>query len=253
MALVEVTREGEHVALVRLNRPESQNALDAALMEDLAAAVEAADADPEVTCLVLTGGDEVVAAGADVALLAEPAPDLEPSARFWERLSACETPMIAAVAGFALGAGCELALLCDIIVCADSAEFGQPEITLGIIPGGGATQRLVRAVGRQHAMEIVLTGRRVKAEDARKMGLVNAVHGRADYLEKAMEIAQVIANRPPLAARLAKRAAGAAEETGLAEGLAIERELYEQSIATEDRIEGVRAFREKRRPEFKGR
>jgi enoyl-CoA hydratase len=251
--LVESTRESDRVALIRLNRPETQNALSPELMEELAAAVEAADSDPQVNCIVLTGGDEVFAAGADVALLAEPAPELEPSARFWARMSACETPLIAAVAGFALGAGCELALLCDLIICADSAEFGQPEITLGIIPGGGATQRLVRAVGRQHAMEIILTGRRVKAEDARKMGLVNAVHGRADYLEKAMEVAVVISNRPPLAAKLAKRAARAAEETGLADGLAIERELYEQSVATEDRIEGVRAFREKRRPEFKGR
>jgi enoyl-CoA hydratase/carnithine racemase len=253
MSLVEVTREGDHVALVRLNRPDAQNALSPELMEELAAAVEAADADAGVTCIVINGGDEVFAAGADLGVLATEAPDLEPSRRFWERMSGCETPTIAAVAGFALGGGCELALLCDIIVCADSAEFGQPEITLGIIPGGGATQRLVRAVGRQHAMEIILTGRRVKAEEARKMGFVNAVHGRADYLEKAMEMAQVISRRPPLAARLAKQAAKAAEETGLSEGLAVERRLYERSVATEDRIEGVRAFREKRRPEFTGR
>jgi enoyl-CoA hydratase/carnithine racemase len=250
-----MTREA-NVALLRLNRPEALNALSPAMMEELADAVESLDADEEARCIVITGGSEVFAAGADIGALSERSfaeALMHPAAGFWARLSACRTPMIAAVSGFALGGGCELALLCDIIIASDSAEFGQPEITLGIIPGGGGTQRLARVAGKQHAMEIVLTGRRVKAEDAAKMGFVNSVHGRADYLEKAMEMAGVIARRPPLAAKLAKQAVLTAEEMGLEAGLAAERRLYELAMATEDRVEGMRAFLEKRKPDFKGR
>jgi enoyl-CoA hydratase/carnithine racemase len=250
-----MTREA-NVALLRLNRPEALNALSPAMMEELADAVESLDADEEARCIVITGGSEVFAAGADIGALSERSfaeALMHPAAGFWARLSACRTPMIAAVSGFALGGGCELALLCDIIIASDSAEFGQPEITLGIIPGGGGTQRLARVAGKQRAMEIVLTGRRVKAEDAAKMGFVNSVHGRADYLEKAMEMAGVIARRPPLAAKLAKQAVLTAEEMGLEAGLAAERRLYELAMATEDRVEGMRAFLEKRKPDFKGR
>lgn len=254
-SLVEVTRDA-NVALIRLNRPETRNALSPAMMEGLAATVESLDADEEARCIVITGGNDVFAAGADIGALSERSfaeALMHQASGFWARLAACRTPMIAAVSGFALGSGCELALLCDIIVASDSAEFGQPEITLGIIPGGGGTQRLARIVGKQLTMEIVLTGRRVKAEEAVKMGFVNAVHGRADYLEKAMEMAVVIARRPPLAAKLAKQAVLTAEETGLEAGLAAERRLYELAMATEDRVEGVRAFLEKRKPTFKGR
>jgi enoyl-CoA hydratase/carnithine racemase len=163
-----------------------------------------------------------------------------------------KTPLIAAVSGWALGGGCELALACDMIVASDTARFGQPEITLGIIPGGGGTQRLARVLGKQRAMEYVLTGRRFDAETARELGLVNRVVEDGRWLEEAMELAQSIAERPPIAARLAKQAVLAADETAMSAGLENERRLYELAMATEDRVEGMRAFLEKRDPEFKG-
>jgi enoyl-CoA hydratase/carnithine racemase len=157
------------------------------------------------------------------------------------------------VSGYALGGGCELALTCDMIVASETAELGQPEITLGIIPGGGGTQRLARVIGKQRAMELVLTGRRVNAEEAHWLGLVNQVASRKEWLEKAVELAEVVSRRPPIAVRLGKQAVLAAEETGLSAGLAHERRLYELAMATEDRVEGMTAFLEKRRPEFRGR
>jgi enoyl-CoA hydratase/carnithine racemase len=174
-----------------------------------------------------------------------------PTAAYWTRIAACKTPLIAAVSGFALGGGCELALTCDMIVASPSAEFGQPEITLGIIPGAGGTQRLTRTIGKQRAMELVLTGRRVNAEEAFAMGIVNRIEKK--WLEEAIELAQVVARRPPIAARLGKQAVQAADETALAAGLAYERRLYELAMATDDRVEGMSAFIEKRRPEFRGR
>ena len=161
--------------------------------------------------------------------------------------------MIAAVSGWALGGGCELALVCDMIVASETAEFGQPEITLGIIPGGGGTQRLARVIGKQRTMELVITGRRIDAHEAASLGLVNAVVKKREWLDQALELAGRIARRPPIAARLAKQAVLAAEETGLSAGLEVERRLYELAMATEDRIEGMDAFLEKRRPEFRGR
>ena len=172
---------------------------------------------------------------------------------FWQRIASCRTPMIAAVSGFALGGGCELALMCDMIVASETAEFGQPEITLGIIPGGGGTQRLARVMGKQHAMELVLTGRRITAEEAFRLGIVNQVTSKKEWLSKAVELAQVVSRRPPIAVRLAKQAVLAAEETALTAGLDHERRLYEQAMATEDRVEGMQAFLEKRRPDFRGR
>jgi enoyl-CoA hydratase/carnithine racemase len=160
---------------------------------------------------------------------------------------------VAAVSGFALGGGCELALLCDLIVASETAEFGQPEITLGIIPGGGGTQRLARVIGKQRAMELVLTGRRIDAAEAMRLGLVNEVAGEGEWLARALELAGRIASRPPIATRLAKQAVLAAEESGLSAGLEHERRLYELAMATEDRIEGMDAFLGKRRPNFKGR
>ena len=161
--------------------------------------------------------------------------------------------MIAAVSGFALGGGCELALLCDLIVTSETAEFGQPEITLGIIPGGGGTQRLARVIGKQRAMELVLTGRRIDAAEAARLGIVNEVAGTGKWLDRALELARRIAKRPPIAARLAKQSVLAAEETTLSAGLEYERRLYELSMATEDRVEGMDAFLEKRKPDFQGR
>jgi enoyl-CoA hydratase/carnithine racemase len=253
--LVETSTEG-HVALCRLNRPEARNALSPELMEELASAIEAFDADPDARCIVVAGSDEVFAAGADINALRERTFQqtlIRPTAMFWKRLAACRTPLVAAVSGFALGGGCELAMVCDVIVASETAVFGQPEITLGIIPGAGGTQRLARAAGKHRAMELVLTGRRFDAEEAARIGVVSVVAGRREWLERAMELAATIAERPPIAARLAKQAVLAAEESGLAAGLEHERRLYELAMATEDRIEGMDAFLEKRRPDFKGR
>jgi enoyl-CoA hydratase/carnithine racemase len=253
--LVETSLDGR-VALCRLNRPDARNALSPELMEELATAVEGYDADPEVRCVVIAGSDEVFAAGADIRALRERTFQealRHPAASFWPRLAACKTPLVAAVSGFALGGGCELALLCDLIVASETAQFGQPEITLGIIPGGGGTQRLARVIGKQRAMELVLTGRRIDAREAERLGLVNEVAGAGEWLERAMELGQRLARRPPIAVRLAKQAVLTADETGLAAGLEQERRLYELVMATEDRVEGMDAFLEKRRPEFKGR
>jgi enoyl-CoA hydratase/carnithine racemase len=252
---LETTREGG-VALVRLNRPEARNALSPELMDELAGSLEQLDADPEVRCVVIAGSDEVFASGADIRALRERSFEeslRHPSAAFWRRLAAIRTPLVAAVSGWALGGGCELALACDLIVASETAEFGQPEITLGIVPGGGGSQRLARVIGKQRAMELVLTGRRISADEAERMGFVNVVTGKRQWLEPALELAQRIASRPPIATRLAKQAVLAADETPLSAGLETERRLYELSMATEDRLEGMGAFLEKRRPRFRGR
>jgi enoyl-CoA hydratase/carnithine racemase len=244
------------VGIARLNRPEARNALSADLMDELISAVEAWDDEPGVRCIVIAGSDDYFAAGADIKAMAERTFQetlVTPTARFWPRLAAVRTPLIAAVSGYALGGGCELALTCDMIVASETAEFGQPEITLGIIPGGGGTQRLARVIGKQRAMELVLTGRRVNAEEAHWLGLVNQVAPKKEWLEKAVELAEVVARRPPIAVRLGKQAVLAADETALDAGLAQERRLYELAMATEDRVEGMIAFLEKRRPEFRGR
>jgi enoyl-CoA hydratase/carnithine racemase len=254
--LVETTLDEYHVALLRLNRPAARNALSPELMEQLAGELERLDPDPDVRCIVIAGSDEVFAAGADIKALRERsfADALRhPAAGFWRRVAAIKTPLIAAVSGFALGGGCELALACDMIVASDKAVFGQPEITLGIIPGGGGTQRLSRVLGKQRAMEYVLTGRRFDAETALRWGLVNQVVKKNLWLTEAIELGRTIAARPPIAARLAKQAVLAAEESGLSAGLENERRLYELAMATEDRVEGMQAFLEKREPRFEGR
>jgi enoyl-CoA hydratase/carnithine racemase len=253
--LVDSSVDG-HVALCRLNRPEARNALSPELMEELAGALEGFDADPEVRCIVIAGSDETFAAGADIRALRERTFEealRHPAASFWRRVAACRTPLVAAVSGFALGGGCELALLCDLIVASETAQLGQPEITLGIIPGGGGTQRLARVIGKQRAMDLVLTGRRIDAREAERLGLVNAVTPEGEWLEGALELAHRVARRPPIAAQLAKQAVLGAEQMPLDAGLQQERRLYELSMATEDRIEGMDAFLEKRTPEFKGR
>jgi enoyl-CoA hydratase/carnithine racemase len=253
--LVETSLDG-HVALCRLNRPEARNALSPEVMEQLADRLESFDADPEVRCVVIAGSDEVFAAGADIKAIAERsfAEALHhPASGFWRRLAAIKTPLVAAVSGWALGGGCELALACDLIVASETAELGQPEITLGIIPGGGGSQRLARVLGKQRAMELVLTGRRISATEAEQAGLVNAVAPRDSWLQAAMELAQTVASRPPIATRLAKQAVLAADETALSAGMEMERRLYELAMATEDRVEGMQAFVEKRKPDFRGR
>jgi len=242
------------VALVRLDRPEARNALSPEMMDELGAALERLDRDGEVRAIVIAGSDEVFAAGADIRALRDRTFGealFHPSSGFWKRVAGCRTPLIAAVSGFALGGGCELALSCDMIVASETAEFGQPEITLGIIPGGGGTQRLARVLGKQRAMELVLTGRRFSAQQALEWGLVNKVD--KAWLNSAIDLARVVASGPPMAAKLAKQAVLAADESGLAVGLEQERRLYELAMATEDRSEGMSAFLEKRRPEFQGK
>ena len=238
------------VAVARLNRPDARNALSPEVMEELAALIEGWEYDPEIRCIVIAGSDDYFAAGADIKAMADRTfqDALEaPTKHFWARLAAVRTPLIAAVSGYALGGGCELALACDMIVAHENAEFGQPEILLGIIPGGGGTQRLTHTIGKQRAMELVLTGRRITAQEALAFGLVNAVD--KDWFGKALELAQVVARRPPLAIKLAKEAVLTAEAADLMH----ERRLFEIAMATEDRVEGMRAFVEKRRPDFKGR
>jgi enoyl-CoA hydratase/carnithine racemase len=253
--LVESSRDG-HVALLRLNRPEARNALSPELMEELVSELERLDPDPEVRCAVIAGSERVFAAGADIKAMSERsfAEALRhPAASFWRRLAAIKTPMIAAVSGYALGGGCELALACDMIVASDGATFGQPEINLGIIPGGGGTQRLARVLGKQRAMEYVLTGRRFDAAEAEAIGLVNKVVADGRWLEEALALAAEVAKQPPIAARLAKQAVLVAEETALSPGIENERRLYELAMATEDRVEGMTAFLEKREPKFEGK
>jgi enoyl-CoA hydratase/carnithine racemase len=244
------------VGLARLDRPEARNALSPELMAELGDLLERWDEDPAVRCIVIAGGDDWFAAGADIKAMAQR--DFQdvlaaPSARFWPRLAAVRTPLIAAVSGYALGGGCELALACDMIVASESAEFGQPEVLLGIIPGGGGTQRLARVLGKQRAMDLVLTGRRIDASEAERLGIVNRVVERTLWLDSALDLAGVVAERPPLAVRFGKQAVLAADETPLAAGLEQERRLFELAMATEDRVEGMTAFVEKRPPEFRGR
>jgi enoyl-CoA hydratase/carnithine racemase len=254
--LVEISVDEHGVGLIRLDRPEARNALSAEMREEIASGLERFDADERVRCAVIAGSDKFFAAGADIKAMAErplEAPPDPAGMRFWERLTAVEIPTIAAVSGYALGGGCELALACDMIVASERARFGQPEIMLGIIPGGGGTQRLARAIGKQRAMEYLLTGRPLDASTALEWGLVNRLAPEGKWLDAALELARDVAARAPLAVRLAKRAVLAAAETSLAEGLRTERSLFDEAMASEDRVEGMNAFLEKRDPEFKGK
>jgi enoyl-CoA hydratase len=254
--IVETSVDDFQVGLLRLNHPETRNSLSIEMREGILAGLERFDADPEVRCMVIAGSEKIFASGADIRALA--ARDLgEPSdasgAEFWRRIAAVQTPLVAAVSGYALGGGCELALACDMIVADETVRFGQPEITLGIIPGGGGTQRLTRAIGKQRAMEYVLTGRHFDAGVAYMWGLVNKVVKTGQSTLEAVELARTIAERPPIAARLAKQAVLTAQESGLSDGLKVERGMFDEAMATEDRVEGMQAFLEKREPDFKGR
>jgi enoyl-CoA hydratase len=255
-AIVEAVADDFHVGLLRLNHPETRNSLSSEMREGILAALERFDDDPEIRCIVIAGSDKVFASGADIRALAARGlgePSDASGVEFWRRIAAAQTPLVAAVSGYALGGGCELALACDMIVADDKARFGQPEITLGIIPGGGGTQRLTRAIGKQRAMEYVLTGRLFDAEVASSWGLVNKVVESGKSTPEAVALARTIAERPPLAARLAKRAVLTAQESGLSDGLTAERAMFDEAMATEDRVEGMQAFLEKREPDFKGR
>ena len=255
MATIQAETRGA-VGLARLDRPEARNALSPELMEELGSLLERWDEDAQIRCVVIAGNDEWFAAGGDIKSMSQRSFQeimTSPAARFWPRLASLRTPLVAAVSGYALGGGCELALACDMVVAAEGAQFGQPEILLGIIPGGGGTQRLARVMGKQRAMELVLTGRRIGADEAHALGIVTAVAPDGEWLDRALELAAAVAKRPPLAVRLAKQAVLAADDTALSAGLAHERRLYELAMATEDRVEGMTAFLEKRNPEFRGR
>ncbi|HXQ96398.1 MAG TPA: enoyl-CoA hydratase-related protein [Candidatus Acidoferrales bacterium] len=245
------------VALVTIDRPRVLNALDGATIDQLADAFEALDADPACRCIVLTGaGERAFAAGGDIREMAEEsAAGLLASDRFarWERIARVRTPTIAAVRGFALGGGCELAMACDMIVAADDAVFGQPELRLGIIPGAGGTQRLTRALGKAKAMELILTGRNLPAVEAEAHGLVNRLVPADRVVPAALELAAEIAAMPPLAVEAAVEAVRAAQELPLRDGLALERRLFYLLFATEDQREGMRAFLDKRPATWQGR
>ncbi len=251
-----VERPADGVGLVQLDRPRAFNALNGPLMAELAEALAALDADDTIGCMVITGSDKAFAAGADIGEMVRADPSDMMAMDFigrWERLRTLRKPLIAAVSGYALGGGCELALACDMIVASEAAVFGQPEINLGVIPGAGGTQRLARTIGKALTMEMVLNDRRLSAEEAARFGLVNHVAPVEEYLDVALQLAGKIAARAPIAVRLAKDAVNMALETPLAAGLAYERNHFYALFSTEDQQEGMDAFLNKRKPEWKGR
>ena len=255
MSLVEVERDGA-VAVVLLNRPEQLNALSNELMEELVARLEDLDRDEEVRAIVLGGNERAFAAGADIGELAQAsAIDLyyERRVERWDAIRGLRTPLVAAVSGYCLGGGCELAMSCDLIVASETAQFAQPETGLGIIPGAGGTQRLTRAVGKALAMDVILSGRRLSAREALAAGLVARVVAKEAWLEEAKRVARDIAEKGPVATRLAKESVDRAYETSLSAGVEAERRALYLAFASEDAKEGMTAFGEKRRPDFKGR
>jgi enoyl-CoA hydratase len=244
------------VALVTLNRPEALNALNSVLMGELLDALEGFDKDEKVGAIVLTGSEKAFAAGADIKEMR----DLNFVDNYlgnfiggWDEVARTRKPMIAAVAGYALGGGCELAMICDFIIAADTAKFGQPEITLGVIPGLGGTQRLTRAIGKAKAMDLCLTGRMMDAEEAERSGLVSRIVPAADLIETAMEAAEKIAGFSLPATMMAKESVDRSFEMTLAEGLRFERRVFHSLFATEDQKEGMSAFVEKRKAQFQNR
>lgn len=247
----------DHVCLIKLNRPEAMNALNQELLGELCTALEDADASEKVRCIVITGSEKAFAAGADIKEMSEMSftevftTNLFADAN--DRIAAIRKPVIAAVAGYALGGGCELAMMCDFIIAADTAKFGQPEITLGVLPGMGGTQRLTRAVGKAKAMDLCLTGRMMDAEEAERSGLVARVVPAAELLATATKAAEKIAGFSLPVAMMVKESVNRADEVPLAEGLRFERRLFHSLFATEDQKEGMAAFIDKRKAQFKHR
>jgi enoyl-CoA hydratase len=244
------------VGLITLNRPKALNALNARLIAELDTALSAFDADRAVAAVVLTGSDKAFAAGADIKEMAEKDFVAAFASDFiapWARIAQHRKPLIGAVAGYALGGGCELAMMCDLIICAENARFGQPEINLGTIPGAGGTQRLTRAIGKSKAMEMILTGRMMDAAEAERCGLVARVVPLAELVTEALRVADAIAEKSQPVVAMAKEAVNAAYESTLAEGLRLERRLFYSTFAIDDRREGMAAFAEKRSPNFTNR
>ena len=242
-------------ALIQFNRPDVLNAINMALMEELVSTLEELDKDHDVRCIILTGNEKAFAAGADIKEMADAsAIDMLQRDQFarWDRIRKIKKPIIAAVSGFALGGGCELAMTCDIIIASESAKFGQPEINLGVIPGAGGTQRLTRAAGKYKAMEMVLTGSMITAEEAKQWGLVVKVVPNEYLVEEAKNLAKVIASKPPIAVRLGKEAVLKSFDTTIEGGLEFERRNFYMLFASHDQKEGMKAFVEKRKAEWKG-
>jgi len=256
MAETILERPSEGVALIRINRPEQLNALNMAVRIQLAEHFVALTADESVRAIVLTGNEKAFAAGADIKEMAELNPIevvLRRSHRALEAINACPKPIIAAINGFALGGGCEIAMHCDIIIAGEGAQFGQPEVRVGIIPGGGGTQRLTRTIGKYQAMKMCLTGKPVTAREALAMGLASEVVPDAEVLDTALKMASTIAAMPPLAVAAIKEVIIAGQNASLDTALLLERKAFQLLFASEDQKEGMRAFAEKRRPHFKGR
>jgi enoyl-CoA hydratase len=251
--MIQLSTEEGGVGLIRLDRPAQLNALCDQLMAELGDALAAFDADPAVGAIVITGSEKAFAAGADIKEMKDrgfPATFQNDFIAAWERILTVRKPVIAAVSGFALGGGCELAMMCDLIIASETAKFGQPEITLGIIPGAGGTQRLTRAVGKAKAMDLILTGRMMDAAEAERAGLVARVVAPEKLMEEALAAARKIASLSPVAVAMAKEAVNVAQETGLREGVRFERRLFLSLFGTPDQREGMAAFVEKRKPHF---
>ncbi|MDP4961869.1 MAG: enoyl-CoA hydratase [Mycobacterium sp.] len=243
----------ERVGTITLNRPEALNALNSLVMVEVTGAAAELDADPGIGAIIITGSAKAFAAGADIKEMATLSFSEVFEADFfaaWSRLAAVRTPLIAAVAGYALGGGCELAMMCDVLIAADTAKFGQPEIKLGVLPGMGGSQRLTRAIGKAKAMDMILTGRTIDAAEAERSGLVSRVVPAGDLLTEATAVATAISQMSRSASRMAKEAVNRAFESSLAEGLIYERRLFHSAFATDDQSEGMAAFSEKRPPDF---
>jgi len=247
----------DNVGLITLNRPKQLNALNDALMDELGQALRTFDANTEIGCIILTGNEKAFAAGADIAVMASwtymEAYGSEYISRNWETIRQIKKPVIAAVSGFALGGGCELAMMCDIIIAAHTAKFGQPEVKLGILPGAGGTQRLPRAVGKAKAMDLCLTGKLIDAEQAERAGLVSRVVSAENLMDETLAVAKQIAGMSQPIVKMIKESVNRAYETSLAEGILFERRMFHSAFATEDQKEGMQAFLEKRSPQFKNR
>jgi enoyl-CoA hydratase len=256
MSEVILERPHDHIAVIRLNRPEARNALNLEVRTTLANHFTDLGNDDTTRCIILTGGEKIFAAGADLRDMVErTAVEMfaRRSEKLWRPIAECPKPVIAAVNGYALGGGCELAMHCDIIVAGEGANFGQPEVKVGIMPGAGGTQRLVRAVGKFRAMRILMTGDLVPARDALAMGLASEVVADSEVFERAMAIAKTIAALPPLAIMQIKETVLAGEDSSLEAGLMLERKAFQLLFATNDQKEGMRAFLDKRKPEFEGK
>ncbi len=257
MEFIKVTPAFEkHIALVELNRPKELNALNLQLMMELRDTLKALDENDDVRVIILTGNERAFAAGADIKQMADKtAVDMLMIDQFstWDQIKKTHKPIIAAVSGFALGGGCELAMTCDMIIASETAKFGQPEIKIGVMPGAGGTQRLTRAIGKARAMEMVLTGKFISADEAYQYGLINRVVPVEMYMYEAVSLAKEIAAMSPVSVRLAKESVNRAYETHLDEGLHFERKNFYLTFASEDQKEGMKAFVEKRPPDFKGK